>query len=108
MLNVLNLDQIEHPTQMDVIDGKYFDLVLESAETLCKSKYDEHGRATFDVPSNEIQIGHALMRIAYLKKWSGIRHNNTRMEQEADHFVTIHKNEWNESISGRALTTLAL
>ena len=39
---------------MDVIDGKYFDLVLESAETLCKLKYYDNGRATFDVPSNEI------------------------------------------------------
>ena len=48
---------------MDVIDGKYFDLVLESAETLCKLKYYENGLATFNVPSNEIQMSHALMRI---------------------------------------------
>ena len=108
MLNVLNLDQTERLTLMDVIDGKYFDLVLELAEILCKSKYDEHGRATFDGPSNGIQISHALMRIAYLKKGFGIRQNDTRIESEADCFITLHKNESNESISGRALTTLAL
>ena len=64
---------------------------------MCKSKYDENCRATFDIPSNEIQIGHALMHIAYWKKWSEIGQNNTGMEQEADLFITLHKNEWNES-----------
>ena len=108
MLNVLNIDRLERLTLMDLIDGKHFDLVLQSAETLCKSKFDEHGRATFDVPSNGIQLGHALMRVAYLKKGFGIRQNDTSMELEADRFITLHKNEWNESISGRALTTLAL
>lgn len=93
---------------MDCIDSKHFDAVLTATETLSGAHNDESGRQILDHPSNGKNLGHSLVKCADIKKRESVIRRNKKMKQQVERFLTLHKSEWNDCISSKALTALKL
>ena len=91
-----------------IIDGKYFDTVLQSTKRLCgvQDSTTENGVQLLKTPSIGIHLGHSLMKVCQLKRGRSIRLADEKMESEVNDFYTLLRDEWTDNISSPALQTL--
>lgn len=108
LLNEVRKQCNECVSLTQVLHGKYFDPLLTATEKLCSVTIDEHRRHSFENPSIGLKVGYSLLKCAHLKKGLALRQSDTSMATEADTFIALHKAEWNDTISNRALTSLQL
>ena len=70
---------------MNYITGTHFDGVIKAIEDLCGIEVDaDNRRQSVKKPSLALKLGHALGKLAQLKKGLAIHRNNNNMRQEAE------------------------
>lgn len=88
------------------ICGMYFDSVVEATKQLCDPYDDPNGRPLFHKLFMGLKLGHSLVKCAELKKGLALRCDSDEMSDDAEAFLALHKAEWTNKISARALARL--
>ncbi len=91
----------------EYINGKNFNQVVRAAKQICNLHTSEDGLAVFDKPGLALRLGHNLKKTCSIKYGMALREDDGVGQLEADTFSKLLGNEWTDSISSVALTTLA-
>lgn len=88
----------------DVLLSKNWDLLIQSVRSI--SGFDDESHA-YSSPSLALKIGHSLQKCARYMRSEGIKEGDKVKIEEADKFLTLFETEWNNDISGHAITSLS-
>ena len=89
----------------DFLDPAHFDLVIRSVRKLCGFHRKEN-ETRAETPSLGLKLGHSLNKCGQILKGVGLREKNEDAIKNAQHFLELMKNEWNEKVSACSLATL--
>ena len=89
----------------DCIDPKKFAICVATVKQLCGYKEENH---LFDVPSLAKKIGHSLHKVAGKLRTESLANGNKSLQEKADAFIELYKEEWEVEISHAALETLRI
>ena len=89
-----------------VITGAGFDTVCEGVRGLCGHSENEQNIKVFETPSLALRLGHSLSKLATLKRGMAIRAHDKETKKDADVFIQLYEEEWEDEISSTALATL--
>ena len=91
-----------------LLTGHNFDDVVNATRLMCNPVEQPTGRPLYSNPSIGLKLGHSLVKCCEIKKGQGIRMDCETDINEADAFLTLHKNDWLTHISKTAHATFKL
>ena len=91
------------------ISGAGFDSIIESIQVISGFTEDENNVNIFTIPSLALRLGHTLIKLAHIKRGLGLRKNDDdKTKNEAEAFLNLMADEWNDRISAIALASIKL
>ncbi|XP_056014596.1 uncharacterized protein LOC125676308 isoform X1 [Ostrea edulis] len=87
----------------DLLKTEHWDTLIECVHLVCG--YSEVSKV-YNAPSLALKLGHSLVKCASYLKSEGLKESNEEKIKTADAFLTLYENEWTESVSSHAHSTL--
>jgi hypothetical protein len=90
----------------DIITGKHFDAVIAAVEAEGGSFLNNNGRRCYNNPTVALKLGNMLIKLAQIKKGAAVRDGNRAAREDAETFISLHQNEFTDTVSSLALASL--
>lgn len=87
----------------DLLKTSNWDILIESIKSVCGFL---DTKRSYTAPSLAIKLGQSLVKCANYMKSEGLKESNEEKVNTADAFLTLYENEWTESVSSHAHSTL--
>eukprot|EP00105_Crassostrea_gigas_P014934 XP_011431779.1 PREDICTED: uncharacterized protein LOC105331337 [Crassostrea gigas] len=87
----------------DLLKTSNWDILIESIKSVCGFL---DTKRSYTAPSLAIKLGQSLVKCANYMKSEGLKESNEEKVKTADAFLTLYENEWTESVSSHAHSTL--
>lgn len=86
-----------------LVPEKYLKVTIEATRTLCKYNTITN---TYGNPSLALKLQHLLKKCTRIKKSEALIERDSESGRQADDFLSLIENEWNDEVSSSALDTL--
>lgn len=87
----------------DLLKTSNWDILIESIKSVCGFL---DTKRSYTAPSLAIKLGQSLVKCANYMKSERLKESNEEKVNTADAFLTLYENEWTESVSSHAHSTL--